>query len=201
MSALQTQVSDKINFPRLYLQKPDITKRSFEFLENANQSAVKTYNPTENRPDNVILQERLFTALAEAKVLTSQVAMHLNRSWRDRFFANLDRLHDPEDWEDGDEAIVGGSVLAFLRAMFLWLPKTTPGIALSNRGNIVSVWGRDLERLTVEFYPEVELAWLVTRQIEGFVERTSGLTIDSAMMRVLSPYPQRAWFDAPNEKI
>src|ERR1700730_14825270 len=50
------------------------------------------------RADENTLQERLFDALAGAKVLTAQVAMHLDRQWRDKLFRQLDSLHDPDEW-------------------------------------------------------------------------------------------------------
>src|ERR1700735_1244401 len=43
--------------------------------------------------------EPLFDALAAAKILTSQVAMHLDEGWRDKLFRQLDSLHDPAEWE------------------------------------------------------------------------------------------------------
>ena len=50
-------------------------------------------------PDHKIT-ERLFDVLVEAKVMTSQVAMHLDENWRGRLFAQLDDLLAAEDWHD-----------------------------------------------------------------------------------------------------
>src|SRR5688572_7984807 len=53
--------------------------------------------------------ERVFQALAGAKILTSQVAMHLSKDWRDRLFGQLDSLHDTSEWERGDSPVAHGS--------------------------------------------------------------------------------------------
>src|SRR5947207_2982898 len=62
------------------------------------------------------LPEQVFEALAAAKILTSQVAMHLERAWRDRLFQQLDTLHDTSEWEEGDEPMRQSSFVTFLKA-------------------------------------------------------------------------------------
>ena len=55
-------------------------------------------------PRTKSLEERLFDALASVKVLTSKIAMHLDRKWRDRLFAQLDRMHSPGAFLDPNAA-------------------------------------------------------------------------------------------------
>src|SRR5271167_4758526 len=62
-------------------------------------------------------QEDLFDALAGVKILTSQVAMHLDGEWRTKLFRQLDSLHDPAEWEEGDQPIQQASFATFLKAM------------------------------------------------------------------------------------
>ena len=69
-------------------------------------------SPASLRPSSVAenyetktLEDRLFDATANVKILTSQVAMHLDPEWRERLFKQLDSLHDPEEWEAEDKPI------------------------------------------------------------------------------------------------
>src|SRR5689334_1037261 len=55
------------------------------------------------------MEERLYDSLATAKVMTAQVAMYLDRPWRDRLFAQLDSLLDAAEWHEEDVPINGAS--------------------------------------------------------------------------------------------
>ena len=57
-----------------------------------------------HRPESTV--ERLDAALASAKVMTSNVVMHLDREWRDGLFAQLDDLLATEDWHQDDEPLL-----------------------------------------------------------------------------------------------
>src|SRR5271169_5166963 len=68
-------------------------------------------------PDEQPLEARLFDALAAVKILTAQVAMHLDGEWRRKLFGQLDSLHDPEEWESGDEPVNQSSFATFFKAI------------------------------------------------------------------------------------
>src|ERR1041385_3910343 len=69
------------------------------------------------------LEERLFDSLAQAKQLTANVAMHLDRAWRDKLFAKLDKLLAAEDWHDEDLPITAASFATFLRMIIYMSPQ------------------------------------------------------------------------------
>src|SRR3569833_3455064 len=48
------------------------------------------------------LEEQLFDARAEAKIVTSRVAMRIGDEWRRRLYRQLDSLLDVEEWLAAD---------------------------------------------------------------------------------------------------
>lgn len=141
------------------------------------------------------LEERLFDALAAAKITTATFAMHLPRPWRNRFFERLDTMHDVADWEDDDCLLDDQSVRSFLRAWLFLKPSINPGFGISTRGNIIAAWAKGEARLTLEFYARDLVSWLVTipRRNEDWVERGAGLNKLHEISRVLSPYGAIEW--------
>lgn len=118
-------------------------------------------------PDNQFdIAEMLFNATASVKVLTSQVAMHLDRDWRDKLFKQLDSIHDPEQWEGNDPPVQKASFSSFLKFICKIKPVRRPGLGLGPSGNLVAVWINKSNRLTVEFEPRDRVRWVVT-EVEG----------------------------------
>src|SRR4051794_30233514 len=78
------------------------------------------------------LETRLFDALAAVKILTAQVAMHLDGEWRRKLFGQLDSLHDPKEWESGDEPVGQSSFATFLKVILSIRPERRPGLGLSH---------------------------------------------------------------------
>jgi hypothetical protein len=140
------------------------------------------------------IPEKLFESLVGAKVVTSQVAMHLERKWRDAFFAKLDRIHDADEWDPKDVPLVAASVHTFLRAMFAWKPKHNPAIGLSGRGNMIAAWRDGEIRLTVEFYPDDKVGWIVSLPRDGWTQKCSTSNLIDEFENVLSPYTPVRWF-------
>ena len=137
------------------------------------------------------LQEKLFHALANAKIWTSQVAMRLSGSARDRYFKQLDRLHSAEEWFEGDKPVLLESYKGFIRLMLVIGGNSKPALALSPSGHLVAVWEGDGQRLTVEFTDANELKWLVNR---GDGHRTAGTDTIQTVLQYLQPYNVEAWF-------
>ena len=139
-------------------------------------------------------QRQLFDALANVKILTSQVAMHMEREWRDRLFQQLDSLHDIDEWEDGDHPIQQSSFSTFLKAMLSIKPDRRPGLGLSHAGHLIAAWTTDQDRLTIEFLPNDRIRWVLSHHYNGDVERYAG---DSAISRLsdglLGHHPEH-WF-------
>ena len=121
------------------------------------------------------LAHQLFDALAQVKIFTSQVAMHLDTEWRDKLFHQLDSLHEIDEWEPGDEPIQRDSFATFLRAMLNIKPKRRPGLGLSHAGHLVASWKTGNDHLTVEFLAHDRVRWVLSRYIEDNVpERFAG---------------------------
>jgi hypothetical protein len=140
------------------------------------------------------LQERLFEALASVKILTSQIAMHLDREWRGKLFQQLDSLHDPDEWEDGDEPIQQGSFATFLKAILSISPQRRPGLGLSSAGHLIAAWTTDQDRLTIEFLPENRVRWVLSRRYGDDIERFAGDTAVARLAAGLAAYNPQHWF-------
>ena len=84
--------------------------------------------PVSYANDGKSVAERLFDATAEVKMLTSQVAMHLENEWRERLFSQLDRLHDPDEWDKDDRPVERSSFSTFLKTICDLRPAVRPGL-------------------------------------------------------------------------
>jgi hypothetical protein len=139
------------------------------------------------------LAERLFNATAAAKIWTSRVVMHLDRAARDRFFRQLDRLHDEEEWIGDDLPVNLESYKSFIRAFVRMGIDRGPSLALMPSGNLLAVWQHDSDRLTIEFLPGNRAKWLLSRMFKGEIERAAGETLISRIGAVLAPYGPDGW--------
>jgi hypothetical protein len=138
--------------------------------------------------------ERLDAALAGAKVMISNVVMHLDRQWRDGLFAQLDDLLDIQDWHDDDEPLQAESFRTFLRLILLQKPKRRPGLGLSHRGHLVAAWTTGPDRLTLECAPDDTVRWVLSYAMNGERERAAGETHVARLPEVLRPYRPARWF-------
>ncbi len=139
------------------------------------------------------LEARLFDATANAKVLTSQVAMHMDREWRDRLFRQLDSLHDPEEWDPEDRPVERASFATFLKAILALSPTVRPGLGLSQRGYLLAAWTRARDRLTIEFLPKDRVRWVISDERQGEEARFAGQVAVSRLVESLKPYEPERW--------
>ena len=142
------------------------------------------------------LEERLFDATASVKILTSQVAMHLEREWRDKLFRQLDSLHDPAEWEPEDEPIQQASFETFLKAIVQIKPPRRPGLGLSHGGHLIAAWTKGRDRLTIEFLSKNRVRWVIARYRDDEPEHFAGQTTVSRLADGLAPYDPGYWFSA-----
>jgi hypothetical protein len=140
------------------------------------------------------LDERLYDALARAKVRTSQVAMHLDRAWRTKLFQQLDALLDAEEWESGDSPLQEASFSTFLRTMIALDPDRRPGLGLTPSGNLIAAWTSGQDRLTLEFLPNGDVRWLLSCYDDERIERAAGETSVGRLPAALAPYAPARWF-------
>jgi hypothetical protein len=140
------------------------------------------------------LDERLFDALAAVKILTAQVAMHLDREWRDKLFRQMDSLHDAAEWELDDEPIQQSSFATFLKAIVSISPQRRPGLGLSHSGNLIAAWKTGADRLTIEFLPKDRVRWVLAIQRDDEPDRFAGQTPVARLTQGLEPYHPERWF-------
>ncbi|GEM_PF-3770941 len=141
------------------------------------------------------LAEQLFDATASVKILTSSVAMHFEKEWRDRLFSQIDRLHDPEEWDEGDRPVQTASFATFLKAVCDLKPIVRPGLGLANGGLLVATWVNGQNRLTLQFGPNDRVKWAITRYISEDLERVVGETSVSRLKQALEPYAPSNWLE------
>ena len=146
-------------------------------------------------PDEQPLETRLFDALAAVKILTAQVAMHIDGEWRKKLFGQLDSLHDPEEWEAGDEPVGPSSFATFFKAILSIRPERRPGLGLSHTGDIIAAWTTGRDRLTIEFLPNDRVRWILALYHDGEEpDRFAGQTQVSRLAEGLTPYHPEHWF-------
>lgn len=140
-------------------------------------------------------ESSVYDALANAKIMTSTVAMHLDKKWRDKLFWQLDCLHDLEEWETGDQPVQTESFRTFLRVMTTLRPTRSPGLSLGHSGHLIAAWTEGTDRLTLEFLPENSVRVAISYNNDGRIERAAIETSPARLPRVLSPYNPSHWLD------
>lgn len=170
-----------------------IIARRVDALRNQPSPASLRSEPA-GAPGERTLDERLFDALARVKILTAQVAMHIELEWREKLFQQMDSLHDPEEWEPDDEPVLQSSFATFLKAILSISPERRPGLGLSNAGHLVAAWTTGRNRLTIEFLPDDRVRWVLARYQEGEPERFAGDTPVVRLVESLEPYHPEDWF-------
>lgn len=145
--------------------------------------------------------ESLFDATSAVKILTAQVAMHLDREWRTKLFRQLDSLHDLSEWEPGDSPIQQSSFATFLKAICHIRPSRRPGLGLTSAGHLIATWTTSKDdRLTVEFLPNDRVRWVLALSHDTEIERFAGQTSVARLHAGLLPYGPERWFDSVETK-
>jgi hypothetical protein len=145
-------------------------------------------------PQGKDTSEKLFDALAQFKICTAKVAMHLDREWRDRLFGQLDSLLDAESWEADDATPTINSFSTFLRMLLLLRPRRRPGIGATSDGHLIAMWTTGNDRLTIECLSNDLVRWHLSVTIDTEQERAAGRTPLLRLAVVLSPYGPDRWF-------
>lgn len=159
-------------------------------LQNApTPSTLTTIATNEDKP----IEELLYDALAAAKIYTSQVAMHMDRVWRDKLFRQLDSLLDREEWVDEDVPLQRASFATFLKVMFLFKPGRRPGLGLAAAGNLIGAWTEGDRQLSIECLSNDVVRYVFSHPVDGQFERAAGETTVSRLCAVLEPYEIASW--------
>lgn len=140
------------------------------------------------------LAEQLFDVLSDVKVMTAQVAMHLDHDWQTGLFQQLDMLLEVEEWHEDDKPLQAGSYATFLRMILAHGPMRRPGFGISHDGNLIGAWTNGSDRLTLEFLTGDMVRWVLSCEIDGELERAAGNNPVWRMEAVLHPYNPNHWF-------
>jgi len=173
------------------------SSQTVEVMEKIRELEEKTQLTFEEVYEKgITLDEQLFDARAEVKILLSQVSMHFSEALRKKLFRQIDLLHDPDDWEEGDVPIQLQSFNTFLRWFFLNEPSQLPNFGLSAAGHFIASWltNHNKDRLILEFLSNDRIKWYVTKHYDGEADLSSGLTKLSRIANVLEPYHSDDWF-------
>lgn len=141
------------------------------------------------------LSELLYDSLAQAKVMTSKVAMHLETSWRDKLFTQLDELLAEDEWHEDDPPIEASSFATFLRLVIHIKPQRRPGLGVSHNGDLIAAWTTGDDKLTIECLPKDVLRWVLSCEVDGERERAAGETPVPRLPDVLRSYQPQRWFN------
>jgi len=141
------------------------------------------------------LEEILFDATSSVKIAMSQVAMHVDRKFRDKLFSQIDALHDLDEWNADDNPIDKYSFVSFIKGILQINPQRYPSLGLSNDGNLMVAWIQDKNRLIVEFLPNDRVEWVISRYVDEEIDRASGETSIPRLLDRLAPYHPEIWFN------
>jgi hypothetical protein len=140
------------------------------------------------------VEEQLYDALAAFKIRTAAIAMHLDRDWRSKLFAQLDSLLSVESWEEADLPPTVASFRVFLRLITFIKPERRPGLGATHDGNLIATWTAGTNRLTIECLPRDKVRWALAAGPEGDRESAAGVTTVARIADVLGPYGPAQWF-------
>src|SRR5207248_710206 len=138
--------------------------------------------------------ERLYDALASAKVMTSQISMHLSAEWRRTLFAKLDELLDASDWHEDASILNAASFETFLRFVTFLNPTRRPVLGLSDEGNFLAAWIDGPNRLTLEFLPKDLIRWVLVRHLDDEQESAAAQVPLLRLSKTLEAYQPERWF-------
>jgi hypothetical protein len=140
------------------------------------------------------LEGQLYDALAAFKIRTAAIAMHLDRDWRSKLFAQLDSLLSAESWEEEDLPPTIASFRVFLRLITFIKPERRPGLGASHDGNLIATWTTGRNRLTIECLPHDKVRWALAVGPEDNRESAAGVAAVGRIADVLAPYDPGQWF-------
>lgn len=140
------------------------------------------------------LAEKLFEATSSAKIWTSYVAMHLDRETRDRFFRQLDRLHDIDEWVEDGRPLDISSYKTFVGSILSLKLDDRPGLALMANGNLLGTWRRCQSKLSIEFRANDNVRWVIAEPGDGRIDRIAGDTGLTRLREELMLHGAEKWF-------
>lgn len=156
--------------------------------------ALSEFNFKKNLTDpEQSLAERVFQALIDAKIWTANVAMHFSVSDRNRYFRQLDLLHDCDEWLDGQSPVLLESYKGFIRFMLLVKGNSKPSLALTPKGHMLATWQSSRDRLSIIFLSGLTAEWVISQNYAGTVERGAGTGTLDRVIDHIAPFEPSKW--------
>lgn len=183
-----------LTYSELAADLSQYTSTQTQEIEGRIQKLRSPVAPSMLTPQGSNLEEKLFNATADVKVMTSQVAMYLDSQWRSKLFSQIDSLHDEDEWEQGDEPLQRESFATFLKAICELKPKKRPGLGLTTSGQLIAAWTAGSSRLTIEFSNNSRVKWVISRVIGDEAEHYVGDTTVNRLAAGLLPHHTEEWF-------
>jgi hypothetical protein len=139
--------------------------------------------------------EILYDSRSNAKILASNVAVLLDPSYKAKLFAQIDYLHDFEDWDSQDRPLQAASFSTFLKTILFIKPTRYPGLGLSYKGNLIAAWTLDKNDLTIEFLANDKLKVVLSKQFDNDQTESSAFECPvSRLLKCLTPWDPEIWF-------
>lgn len=170
----------------------DVSTNIETLLDNLRQPSP-TFSGTRSEV-GAKLPVRLYDLLADFKIFTAQIAMHIDRQWRDRLFAQLDSLLDVNEWDEQDAPPVHNSYATFLRMLLSIKPERRPGLGAAANGNLIAAWTNGNDKLTIECLANDEIRWSIARDTDEMRVRAAGIDSLRRLSVILEPYEPQKWF-------
>lgn len=198
-TVLDLKPSAKVKLPRGNESWPMTSKTSTILAQMANLNAAKSALAHEQYTVAVIggsvsREAAAFDSSATAKRYTASVAMHLDRSWREKLSRQLDILHDVEEWSETDKPMAIESFETFIRVVLQLRPSRNPSLGMTSGGNVVAAWLVEQDRLILECLPHRFVQITLARDNNGSIERATMHTTVDRLAAVLAPYNVERWF-------
>jgi len=141
-------------------------------------------------------REQILAKRTSLKRIAATVAMHLDRAWKGELFSELDRLLDPDDWDDSFELPSEQSFSTFLRMIIYLHPTRRPALGLGPSGHFLAAWSHGDARIAIECVGQDEVRWVLSRTVEGDRESGAGRVQLHRVPDVTAPYqPERLFQD------
>jgi hypothetical protein len=134
------------------------------------------------------IEGRLAEKRAAFKRVAASVAMHLDPDWRNRLFAKLDSLIDPEEWDQDFDMPSEQSFSTFLRMIIYLHPTKRPGLGLSAKGHFLASWSKLEDRIVIECLANDDVRWVLSRAVGDLRESGAGKTKIYRIPDVIHPY-------------
>lgn len=140
------------------------------------------------------LAEVLFDVSAYAKIQISQVSMHINEDFKNSLFRQIDNLLDSDEWDPDDKLMQRDSFKWFLKAILDLAPEKSPSLGISNKGNVLSAWVKERNKLILEFFPSGLAQWSITTRTDEFEEFSSARVSVQLLKEKLAKFNTDFWF-------